>query len=139
MNQLVNAFFAKFEQANATSDVATIATLYADTFLFAGPNGTRAVKKEDFLNVIPKMKAHYASLGLSETRLHSVEATPIDAKYMQAKVAWKMTLKGSSSESESLDAFATYILERKDGDEMCIVVQIDHQDLMTMIKNRQVR
>lgn len=136
MDPLVNAFFAKFEQANATSDVTTIATLYADTFLFAGPKGSQAVKKEDFLKVIPKMKAHFASLGLSGTRLQSVESSAIDSRYMLAKVAWKLTLQQAASTTETLDAFATYVLERKDGDLLSIIVQIDHQDLAALIKSR---
>lgn len=135
MDPLVNAFFVKFEQANVASDVTTIATLYGDSFLFAGPNGSQTVKKQDFLKVVPRMKAHYASLGLTETRLQSIESSAIDAKYLLAKVCWKMTLKTASG-SEAVDAFATYVLERKDGNALSVIVQIDHQDLAAMIKSR---
>jgi len=51
LHQLVRAFFERFERANLSSDVATIGSLYADTFLFGGPSGVQAVKKEDFPSV----------------------------------------------------------------------------------------
>jgi hypothetical protein len=43
-----------------------------------------------------------------------------------------MTLQKSSGKRE-LDTFATYILERGDGDALVIVFQIDHQDLASVI------
>ena len=64
--------------------VAFIGSLYADAFMFAGPNGARTVRKEDFLKVVPKMKAYFASIGLSETCLHSVETVAVDSKYLLA-------------------------------------------------------
>src|SRR4051812_37747884 len=74
MDQRVKQFFLKYEKANSSSDIYGIGGLYADTFMFGGPNGVQAVKKEDFLKVVPKMKAHFSSMGLSETQLQTVEA-----------------------------------------------------------------
>jgi hypothetical protein len=105
--------------------------------MFAGPNGARTVRKEDFLKIIPKMKAYFASIGLSETCLHSVETVAVDSKYLLAKAGWKMTVRDQNGDCRQLDAFATYVLERKDADTLCIVMQIDHQDLATLIRNHQ--
>lgn len=137
MDQTVTNFFERYQKENASSDVATIGSLYADTFLFAGPNGTQAVNKEDFLEVVPRMKAHFASIGLYETRLESVEATAIDSKYILAKAGWKMGVRRNTGSTTRVDAFATYILERKDGDAFSIVVQIDHQDLANVIRSTE--
>ena len=133
MNQRVKELFLKYEKANLSSDVSEIGQLYADTFMFGGPNGAQAVKKEDFLKVVPKRKAYFASMGLSETRLESVEVNPLDSKYLLAKVAWKMKLENSVG-SRHLETFATYILMRGDGDGLSIVFQIDHQDLASVIQ-----
>ena len=132
MDELVKEFFLRYERANCTSDASGIGVLYADTFMFGGPNGVQTVRKEDFLKVIPKMKSHYASMGLSETQFQSVEASVLDSRFMLAKVGWRMTLQKSSGKRE-LDTFATYILERGDGDALVIVFQIDHQDLASVI------
>jgi hypothetical protein len=136
MEQRVKEFFLQYERANSSSDVSEIGGLYADTFMFGGPNGVQAVKKEDFLKVVPKMKPHFSSMGLSETLLQTVEANPLDANYLLAKVAWRMNFRNSSG-SKQVNAFATYILLRGPGDALSIVVQIDHQDLASVIKEQQ--
>jgi hypothetical protein len=136
MDQPVKEFFLQYERANSSSDVSAIGDLYADTFLFGGPNGVQAVKKEDFLKVIPKMKSHFSSMGLSETQLQTVEANPLDSKYLLAKVVWGMNFRNSSG-SKHLEALATYVLVRGRGDALSIVFQIDHQDLASVIKEQQ--
>lgn len=137
MDQSVKNFFEQYQTATASSDLATIGRLYADTFMFAGPNGTQAVNKQDFLKIVPKMKAHFAAMGLSETTLQSVEATSIDSKYLLAKVGWKMTVRRDIGSAAQVNAFATYVLERKNGDTFWIVLQIDHQDLAAVIRSTQ--
>ncbi|HWC15562.1 MAG TPA: hypothetical protein VG498_01035 [Terriglobales bacterium] len=132
MEQAVKEFFERYERANASSDLITIGTMYADTFMFGGPKGVQAVKKEVFLSLVPRMKAHFDSIGLCETRLKAVEARAIDSKYLLAKVEWKMTVRNSTGERKSVDAFASYVLE-EDADTLSIVLQIDHQDLASAI------
>ena len=136
MDQRVKEFFTQYEGANSTSNVSGIGALYADTFMFGGPNGVQAVNKEDFLKVVPKRKAYFSSMGLSGTQLESIEANSLDSKYLLAKVAWKMKLQDSSG-SRTLDTFATYLLVRGNGDALSIVFQIDHQDLASVVKELQ--
>lgn len=136
MDQRVKEFFLQYEKANSSSDVSAIGSLYADTFMFAGPNGVQAVNKADFLKIVPKMKMHFSSMGLSETKLQSVEANPLDSKYLVAKVVWRMKLVNSSG-GKDVDASATYVLVRGEGETLSIVFQIDHQDLASVIQGQQ--
>jgi ketosteroid isomerase-like protein len=136
MDQRVKEFFLKYEKANSSSDISGIGGLYADTFMFGGPNGVQAVKKEDFLKVVPKMKAHFSSMGFSETQLQTVEAHPLDSKYLLATVVWRMKLRNASA-SKHVEASATYVLVQEQGDAFSIVFQIDHQDLARVIKGQQ--
>ncbi len=136
MIQRVKEFFLRYEKANASSDVSEISALYADTFMFGGTTGVQTVKKEDFLKVVPKRKAYFSSMGLSDTRLESVEANPLDSKYLLATVAWRMKLQQSSG-SKSLEIFATYLLMRGGEDALSIVFQVDHQDLTSVVKELQ--
>jgi len=135
MDKRVEAFFHEYEAANSSLDVTRIGNLYAELFLFGGPNGVQAVKKEDFLKVVPKMKAHFGSLGLKRTRLSSVEGTEITSRYLLAKVKWTMTIENSGSEND-VEAAATYVLECRGADALRIVFQIDHQDLASVIASR---
>jgi ketosteroid isomerase-like protein len=136
MDQRVKAFFLRYEKANSSSDVSAIGGLYADTFMFGGPNGVQAIKKEDFLKVVPKMKVHFSSMGLSETQLQTVETNPLDSKYLLAKVVWRIKFRNSFG-SKHVDASATYVLAHEQGDALSIVFQIDHQDLASVIKGQQ--
>ncbi len=135
MDQQVDAFFQQYEKANASSNVEAIGHFYADTFMFGGTNDVQAVKKEDFLKVLPKMKGYFCSMGLSETQLQTVQASVMDSKYLLAKVGWRMTVRTSLG-SKALDIFATYILARTPGNALSIVFQIDHQDLAAVIKDQ---
>jgi hypothetical protein len=136
MDQTVKEFFLRYERATSSSDVSGIGTLYADTFMFGGPNGFQAVKKEDFLTVVPKMKTQFSAMGLSETQLQAVEANPLDSKYLLAKVVWRMCFRNSSP-SKHVDTSATYVLVRGSADALSIVFQIDHQDLASVIQEQQ--
>jgi hypothetical protein len=136
MDHRVKEFFLQYEKANSSSDTSVISAQYADTFMFGGPNGVQAVNKGDFLKVVPKRKAYFSSMGLSETKLDSVQASPIDSKYLIAKVAWTMRLQNTFG-SKTLNTFATHVLARGNGDELSIVFQIDHQDLGSVVKTLQ--
>ena len=96
----------------------------------------RSAQMEDFLKVLPKMKAHFSSRGLSETQLQAVQANPLDSKYLLAKVVWRMKFRNSSRDNH-VEASATYVLVRGNGDALSIVLQIDHQDLASVIKELQ--
>ena len=133
MNQ-VKDFFIEYERTNSSSDTSAIGDLYAGTFMFGGANGVQAVTREDFLKVVPRMKAHLSSMGLFETRLGKVDVNPIDSKYLLANVNWRMKIR-SSSGSKHVDASATYVLMRGQEDALSIVFQIDHQDLVTLIRD----
>lgn len=136
MSEQVRKFFLQYEDANRSSDLSAIGELYASTFMFGGPNGVHAVQREDFLRLIPKMKAHLSSMGLVESQLRSVEANQIGSRYLLANVGWRMSVQ-SPSGSTHVDAIATYVLTRGTGDELSIVFQIDHQDLAAVIQDQQ--
>ncbi len=133
MDELVKAFFEAYEKANSTSDFAAVGDLYAETFLFAGQEAAKSVSKIDFLKVIPRMKDHFASLGLTGSRVSSVKTTHLDSRYVLAKVGWAMTLRTANGGAKNLDTSATYVLRRADHEKLSIVFQLDHQDLAAMV------
>jgi hypothetical protein len=134
MNPLVTNFFATFEKSLSESDVSAVATLYADVFLFGGPRGVQTVNKTDFLKLLPKRKDYFASMGLGKSTVASIDEIPLDAKYILARVVWKMTLKISAEVSKQFETKATYILEIKN-DTPVIVMQLDHQDLAEKVND----
>jgi ketosteroid isomerase-like protein len=128
LNAAVREFFDGYEKANADFDIQRIAACYADVFMFGGPGGVQAIKKEDFLRVLPRRKEFFRSVGLISSKIESLEVSNLDPKYVLAKVAWQMRFRRNTTESIDTQNAATYVLSAKD-DRFEIVFQIDHQDL----------
>jgi hypothetical protein len=128
MNPLVTKFFEIYEKSISEAAVSTVAALYSDVFMFGGPRGVQSVKKDDFLKLLPGRKAHFKSIGLQETTIASIEENSLDAKYILAKVVWKMSLRNSPETWVQFETKTTYILEIKN-EIPVIIMQLDHQDL----------
>ncbi|HKD51189.1 MAG TPA: nuclear transport factor 2 family protein [Candidatus Acidoferrum sp.] len=133
MSQSVQAFFEQYEEAISSTDPSKIGALYADFFLFGGPQGVQCVKKEDFLKVIPRRKEYFSSIGLLGSTVTSVDQIRLDSRYLLVRTAWKMTFSHSTDVKKEIEASASYLLEQKDGG-LAIVFQIDHQDLAARAK-----
>ncbi len=123
-------FFEAYERALQTSTPAWEA-FYHDSFLFGGPQGAQSVQLADFVRFIPRRTEAAQALGLTATKLVSVDASPLDARYTLAEVVWQMTLHRAAG-PVTLSSDATYVLMNQDGPR--IVAQLDHQNLMEKIE-----
>jgi hypothetical protein len=133
MNTRVREFFAQYEKANAEFDVAQIASLYADVFLFGGPKGTQSIKKDDFVKVLPRRKDFFKSVGLASSKVERIDISELDSNYILAKVVWKMRIERADKSPAEINTSATYLLWNSVG-AFHIVVQVDHQDLAAKVK-----
>ena len=127
-------FFRLYEQVNNDFDVQLISKLYADTFMFANQQGVQAVKKDDFVKVLPRRKDFMKAAGLLSSRIDSVEVTTLDSKYMLVKTVWNMRIRANNGDEVASKTSATYILSTI-GDSFEIVFQADHQDLTKTIED----
>ncbi|HUN90369.1 MAG TPA: hypothetical protein VMU28_16325 [Terriglobales bacterium] len=137
MNNLdtrVADFFAAYQRANADFDVPAIAACYADVFLFGDPQGTRSVNKQDFVNVLPRRKDYFRSLGLSGSRLASLNASELDSRYTLVKTVWIMRFEPAGKQPIESRNSSTYVLLAT-GDSFQIVFQIDHQNLAERVRD----
>jgi hypothetical protein len=125
----IQKFFEDYETAIRTSDPVLMAALYAESFTFAGPQGAQAVKKEDFLKVLPRREGFFKALGLKSTTLRSLEETRLDEAYRLVRVVWTMRFEKEPGKPLFDDNSATYVLVLRDQSAQ-IVFQLDHQDLM---------
>ena len=132
ISDIVNAFFAAYEQHINASMPEEIAAQYGDSFMFAGPHGSQAVRKEDFLKVLPKREGFFKSIGLSSTTVLAVATTPLADNYLLAKVTWQMRFEKEGAQPILDENLATYILQQQE-DGLKIVFQLDHQDLMQRV------
>jgi hypothetical protein len=94
----VEQFFRRYEQANNDFDVQLIAKLYADTFMFGNPQGVQAVKKEEFIKVLPRRKDFMKTAGLVSSRVDSAEASTLDSKYILVRTVWNMRFRTNNGD-----------------------------------------
>jgi hypothetical protein len=128
----VEDFFRRYEQANHDFDVPLIASLYADTFMFANPQGVQVIKKDDFVKVLPRRKDFMKAAGLLSSRVDSIETSALDSKYILVKTVWNVSFKANEGDVTRKTS-ATYVLSPR-GDSFEIVFQLDHQDLMKTVQ-----
>ena len=127
-------FFERFEKAINNGGVSEITNLYADSFLFGIGENVQAIKKEDFLKVLPKREGFFATVGLKKTSLTSVEEEgKLGENYSCVKTSWKMEYAKEGRPVIEDTTFATYILLKKN-ELYQIVFQLDHQDLMSRVQ-----
>jgi hypothetical protein len=74
----VRALFEAYARATDSTDPAFFATAYGETFMFAGPATVQAIKRDDFLKVVPKRRAFFATVGLAATKVSSIDESPLD-------------------------------------------------------------
>ena len=72
-SEQVKAFFDEYERNIGASDSAALAVLYGDSFVFAGPKGAQAVRRDDFLKVLPKRQEFFKTAGLRSSTIQALE------------------------------------------------------------------
>jgi ketosteroid isomerase-like protein len=128
VSERVTAFFDRYQSNIAGSDPAAIAAHYGESFVFAGPQGTQAVKRDDFLKVLPKRQGFVKSAGLRSSKVVALEETGFDDRCVLVKAEWKLQFESATSSVAALHLWTTYLLQQQP-DGLRIVFQLDHDDL----------
>jgi hypothetical protein len=127
-SKAVTEFFETYARATASLDPAFLEAAYAESFMFAGPAGAQAVKREDFLKIVPKRKAFFAAAGLAATEVGELEESVLDEQHVLVKARWTFRFEKEGRGPIAEPGAATYVLRRQDS-RLSIVFQLDHQDL----------
>jgi hypothetical protein len=134
VSDLVKKFFEDYERDVDASDPELVASRYHDPFVFAGPQGMQIVKKDDFLKALPRRQSFFKTVGLTSSRIQSLEETRLDDCYVMVKAYWSMRFEKCPEQPIVDETSATYILDRR-GDSLRIVFQLDHQDLVKRVQD----
>jgi len=132
-SSVVRKLFEAYAKATPSADAAFFATAYAETFMFAGPAAVQAVKRDDFLKVIPKRRAFFATVGLTATDVGAIDERPLDDHHLLVRVGWTFRFEKDPARPIVEEGAATYILRRQDS-RLQIVFQLDHQDLTRRVQ-----
>jgi hypothetical protein len=132
-SDMVKNFFEAYERGSNSADPEPLVALYSDSFMFGGPQGAQAVKKEDFRQALPKRAGFFKMVGLAASKLVSLEETQLDDRYIMVKASWRLQFEKDGAQPVVDEIAATYILYQQ-GSELRIVFQLDHQDLMERVQ-----
>ena len=130
----VKEFFAAFETNVNTFEIKGFASQYADSFMFAQPQGVVPTNREDFLRVLPKRREFVKAVGLTSRTVASLEESKLDEHYRLVNVQWNMRFEKDGKESIDDKISATYILYEQNGS-LQIVFQLAHQDLLKRVRD----
>src|SRR5262245_2977011 len=128
----VVTFLHEYERRVSDDDVTRVAELYAESFLFSGPQSASAVRRDDFVKVLPKRRAVFRSIGLTRMSLDGTSEMTVDERHVLARVEWRAEIEREGTRTSIGGLAATYLLRRHE-QSFQIVAQVDHDDLMTRL------
>jgi hypothetical protein len=127
----VRMFFAEFERAGNTDDVALTESQFANVFLNADPNGTSAIPRTHLIDKLPQRRQFFASIGLQRTTLTAISQTTLDTHYVLAKTDWSAELENG----DPLALSSTFMLRRENAS-LRIVLYLNHLDIVASVRER---
>ena len=89
-SKAIREFFDEYAKATGSLDLAFLGTAYGDTFMFAGPGGVQAVKRDDFLKVVPKRGAFFRAAGLVASEVRRLEEMRLDEKHTMVQALFQL-------------------------------------------------
>lgn len=124
----VRAFLERCLAAGDALDIPEIDALYAETFMFARPEGARAVAKEAFLSALPGRREFFESVGFHGSELVSFENEALDSHYLLVRSRIRMRFKNTRGEMIQPEFDTVYILHVAD-DSPRIVLHMESEYL----------
>ena len=131
----MESFFRTFEQLSAESKAAELASLYAPSFLLAGPSGSQLVRAADLQQAIAKRKDLFKTLGCTSTHLATLQETSLDDRYSLVRTEWHWRFEQSFQALVEFTLPSSYVIERSPN-RWQIVAYIPHADIMAELRRR---
>jgi ketosteroid isomerase-like protein len=133
----VQEFFDQYARSRSAMDIDRIASQYADSSMFAGPDGARVAEKQAVLAGFPKALELLKTVGHTSTRLASLHETRVDDRYAMVRAQFVWRFEKASALPIDVEVDSTFILYLKDGVPK-IVFQHEHEDFWQALRTRGV-
>ena len=134
---VIQECFDQYARSRSAMDSDRIVSQYADTCMFAGPNGTQVAEKQALLAGFAKAMELLKTVGHTSTKLASLNETRVDEHYamVRAQLIWRFEKAAAPPIDVTVDS--TFILHIKDGVPK-IVFQHEHEDFWQALRTRGV-
>jgi hypothetical protein len=129
----VREFFDRYAESRSTLDIDLIASQYADSIMFAGPNGVRVAEKSAILAALPKGQEFLKALGHKSTKVVSLDETKLDDRYLLVRAQFMWRFEKPSLQPLDVKVDSTFILYVNSGANQ-IVFQHEHEDFQQALR-----
>jgi hypothetical protein len=133
----IEQFFHAIEQETIAGEMAALAERFTDPFLAASPSGAKVAERTVFTEGLPAKKQMFDKLGSKGTRIVSLEASALDARYTLAKARWELVFEREGLARQEVFADSTYIVDTG-ATPFQIILYLTSQDLPTLFKERGI-
>jgi hypothetical protein len=131
----IRAFFEVFEKNSAKGDAASLAKMYSESFMVAGPYGVQVVKASDLEQIIPKRKQILHAAGCGDAKLVSLSEIRLDDHYSMVRAEWRWQVNCGDTESPEIMLPSTYIV-RRSSEGLHITFYLAHGDITAVLRER---
>jgi len=129
----VREFFDRYAQSRSALDIDLIASQYADSIMFAGPNGVRVTEKSAILAALPKGQEFLKALDHKSTKVVSLDETKLDDRYLLVRAQFMWRFEKPSPQPLDVKVDSTFILYVNSGAHQ-IVFQHEHEDFQQALR-----
>jgi hypothetical protein len=121
----LETLFKEYETAFDKLDLKKISGYCADSFITAGPKGSKTQNRKDYEKKAEQTNKFYKSIGRNSARIISKRVMPICNDYSMVIVRWGITFDKTGNKLIEFDR--SYIIEET-GSEPKIILLISHVD-----------
>jgi len=134
---IVQEFFDQYARSRSTRDIDPLVSQYADSCMFAGPNGAQVADRPAIRAGFPKALELLKTAGHTSTTLTSLSETKVDECYamVRARFVWHFDRGGAPPVDVNVDS--TFMVYIKSGIPE-IVFQHEHDDFWQVLRTRGV-
>src|SRR3990167_8857399 len=97
IDQKIKKLFSKYEKAFSGIQVEKQIPLFAENFISAGPSGSSAISREEFIKISDETADIYRRAGQTEAKIFSLEEIPITDEYSMVLIHWGAKFKKTGS------------------------------------------
>ena len=131
MDAKLTTLFDAYEKAYSELDLETTATFFADTFMSAGPKGTIAQSKKEFLSKAKEATDFYRGVGFEYGKILSTQEIPLGDHHTVVIVHWGVKFRKTGYKLIEFDV--SYIVDTT-GPKPKIILFVAHQDEQEAMK-----
>jgi len=125
MKNTIKKLFEDYEKAFNKLEVEKQVPLFAEHFISAGPKGSIAQGREDFLEKSKKAAGFYHKVGQTGAKILSMKETQISNEYVLVTVHWACTFEKTGNKPIEFDV--TYLIQDTE-EKPQIILFIAHED-----------